>query len=91
MPVSLNFEFLTAHDPHLAMLGAQAEGYFKADPATSIIKLRQLAELLSKQIAAHHALYLDRETFEEALRRLAYDRIIPKEIADVFHGAAQGG
>ena len=40
----------------------------------------------SKLIAAHHAVYIgERETFEETLRRLSYDRILPKEVADVFH------
>ncbi len=69
-PASTNFGFLTVHDPRLAVLGAQAERYFREDPATTIIKLRQLAELLAKLVAAHHARYLgDWETFEEALRR----------------------
>ena len=67
-------------------LGVFAERYFSGDPGTAIIKLRQFAELLSKTIAAHHALYRDeRETFEETLRRLSYERIITREIADVFH------
>ena len=40
-----------------------AERYFRDDPGTAIFKLRQFAELLSKTIAAHHALYLgERET-----------------------------
>jgi type I restriction enzyme, R subunit len=83
---SVNFGFLGIHDSRLAALGAQAERYFRDDPSTAIIKLRQLAELLAKLVAAHHALYLgDRETFEETLRRLSYDRVIPKEAADVFH------
>jgi type I restriction enzyme R subunit len=67
-------------------LGAQAERYFRDDPSTAIVKLRQFAELLAKLIAAHHALYLgERETFEETLRRLSYERILPKEAADIFH------
>jgi hypothetical protein len=86
MLATTNFGFLTAHDPQLEQLGALAERYFRDDPGTAIFKLRQFAELLSKTIAASHALYLgDRETFEDTLRRLAYERIIPKEAADVFH------
>ena len=74
------------HDAQLVQLGALAERYFSDDPVTAIFKLRQFAELLSKTIAAHHALYLgERETFEETLRRLSYERIVPKEAADVFH------
>ncbi len=86
MQNSGNFGYLRGHDIRLATLGAQAERYFREDPSTAIIKLRQLAELLAKLIAAHHALYQgDRETFEETLRRLSYERIIPKEASDVFH------
>jgi hypothetical protein len=85
LPTS-NFAFLSMHDPQLAQLGALAERYFRDDPGTAVIKLRQFAELLSKTIAARHALYLgERESFEETLRRLSYERIIPKETADVFH------
>ena len=72
-----NFAFLSAHDGHLVKLGALAERYFRDDPVTSIFKLRQFAELLSKTIAAHHALLDEGETLEETLRRLSYERIIP--------------
>ncbi len=56
-------------------LGMLAERYFHDDPPTALFKLRQFAELLSKTVAANHALYRDeRETFEEALRRLSFER-----------------
>jgi type I restriction enzyme R subunit len=91
LPTS-NFGFLKAQDAQLAQLGALAERYFRHDPGTAVFKLRQFAELLSKTIAAHHALYLgERETFEETLRRLSYERIIPKEAADVFHALRKAG
>ncbi|WP_249167156.1 DEAD/DEAH box helicase family protein [Bradyrhizobium sp. JYMT SZCCT0428] len=86
MTPTVNFGFLILHDPMLVQLGGQAERYFKEDPAISLFKLRQFAELLSKIIAARHALYRDeRETFEETLRKLSYARVMPKETADVFH------
>jgi type I restriction enzyme, R subunit len=91
LPTS-NFAFLSRHDTRLAQLGALAERYFRDDPGTAIFKLRQFAELLSKTIAAHHALYLgERETFEDTLRRLSYERIVPKEAADVFHALRKAG
>src|SRR5579862_2218811 len=91
LPAS-NFTFLKAQDAQLAQLGALAERYFRDDPGTAVFKLRQFAELLSKTIAAHHALYLDeRETFEETLRRLSYERIIPREAADLFHALRKVG
>src|SRR5215217_4531817 len=86
MVTTANFDFLRTHDPTLVQLGGLAERYFRDDPATALVKLRQFIELLSKLIAAHHALYIgERESFEETLRRLSFERILPREVADVFH------
>ena len=84
MPLNGNFGFLSSQNEQLAQPGGLAERYFRDDPATAIFKLRQFAELLSKVIAARHAMYLDREAFEETLRRLSYERIIPKEAASAL-------
>lgn len=63
---SPNFGFLSQHDARLVALGGFAESYFRDDPSTAIVKLRQFAELTAKLVAAHHAVYRDeRETFEE--------------------------
>ncbi|MER9962164.1 type I restriction-modification system endonuclease [Mesorhizobium sp. M0045] len=87
-----NFGFLSIHDAKLVTLGGQAERYFRDDPSTAIVKLRQFAELMAKLIAARHAAYRDeRETFEQTLRRLSYERIIPKEVADLFHALRKTG
>ena len=92
MQLSENFDFLGAYDAKLVQLAALAERYFREDPATCIFKLRQFAELLSQQVAARHAVYLgERESFEETLRRLSYERIIPKEAADIFHALRKVG
>lgn len=89
---SLNFDFLATHDGRLVTLGGLAERYFRDDPSTAIVKLRQFAELMTKLVAAHHAVYRDeRESFEETLRRLSYDRLIPKEAADIFHALRKAG
>lgn len=86
MIASPNFGFLAAQDPQLVRLGAQAERYFRDDPSTALFKVRQFAEFLAKLVAAHHGEYGgERETFEELLRRLSLDRILPRETADVFH------
>ncbi|MDB5599077.1 MAG: type restriction enzyme res subunit [Xanthobacteraceae bacterium] len=91
LPTS-NFNFLAVHDVQLVQFGALAERYFRDDPATAIIKLRQFAELLAKRIAAHHALYIgERENFDETLHRLSYERVLPKEAADVFHAVRKAG
>lgn len=87
-----NFAFLGVYDKRLVTLGGLAERYFRDDPSTAIVKLRQLAELTARIIAARHGTYRDeRETFEETLRRLAYDRIIPREVADIFHALRKFG
>ncbi|MBF0876830.1 type I restriction-modification system endonuclease [Gluconobacter cerevisiae] len=89
---SLNFGFLAPHNKQLVTLCGLAESYFPSDPSTAIVKLRQFAELMAKLVAAHHAVYRDeRETFEETLRRLSYDRLIPKEAADIFHALRKAG
>lgn len=87
-----NFVFLAVHDARLMTLGGLAERYFRDDPSTAIVKLRQFAELMAKLIAARNAAYRnERETFEETLRRLSYERIIPKEVADLFHALRKTG
>jgi type I restriction enzyme R subunit len=43
-PLSANFDFLGTQDAQLVRLGALAERYFKDDPNTCLIKLRQLAK-----------------------------------------------
>lgn len=92
MQLAGNFGFLSVHDAKLVQLAALPERYFPDDPATAIIKLRQFAELMSKLIAARHAHYEGEiETFEAILRRLSYERIIPKEAADVFRALRNVG
>jgi type I restriction enzyme R subunit len=92
MQLTENFGFLGDHDPDLVKIGALAERYFRDDPPTALIKLRQFAELLSKLIAARNALYVgERETFEDTLRRLSYERILPREAADLFHAIRKFG
>jgi type I restriction enzyme, R subunit len=86
MVTTANFGFLRAHDATLAGLGGLAERYFRDDPSTSLVKLRQFAELMAKLVAAHHAIYSDTcGGFEETLQRLSFERILPREVADLFH------
>jgi type I restriction enzyme, R subunit len=47
-----NFDLLTDHDAQLSRLGALAEHYFAHDPGTCLIKLRQIAELLTPDASA---------------------------------------
>ena len=50
---SANFGFLQAHDPLLDHLGALAERYFRDDPSTCLLKLRQFGEVLAQRTAAN--------------------------------------
>ncbi|WAX97310.1 type I restriction-modification system endonuclease [Aminobacter sp. NyZ550] len=87
-----NFAFLGVYDTRLVTLGGLAERYFRDDPSTAIFKLRQFAELTTKMIAARHGAYRDeRETFDDTLRRLSYDRIIPREVGDILHALRKTG
>jgi type I restriction enzyme R subunit len=90
--ISANFGFLSVHDPQLVRHAALAERYFVGDPSTSLIKLRQFAELLAFTIAARTARYDDpARDFNDVLRRLSLDRAIPKEVADLFHALRKVG
>ena len=81
-----NFEFLTAQDERLARLGALAERYFYDDAPAALIKLRQLAEFMAKDVAAQHALLPSPSvSFDDVLRTLKLRAILPHKIADLFY------
>jgi type I restriction enzyme R subunit len=71
-------------------LGCWRSDTFATIPAPQFSSCANLPSF--KTVAAHHAAYRDeREAFEETLRRLSYERIIPKEAADVFHALRKAG
>jgi hypothetical protein len=83
---SNNFNFLHAHDAQLVRLGALAERYCHDDPNTCLIKLRQFGELLAQVISAKTGLYqADEQSQSDLLRRLRVERVMPAEVADLFH------
>jgi type I site-specific restriction endonuclease len=83
---SANFGFLTKHDVQLVRLGALAERYFGDDPNTALIKLRQFGELLAQLTAAKAGLFTSPdEQQSDLLRRLKFERVVPAEVADLFH------
>lgn len=83
---SPNFSYLRVYDEQLVRLGNLAERYFKDDPATSLIKLRQFGEVLAQLSAAKAGLYTDsQEPQSDLLRRLKVERILPDQAADLFH------
>ena len=46
-----NFDFMEAHSPQLTKLGSLAERYFAGNPPAALIKLRQFAEFIAKDVA----------------------------------------
>ncbi|PTW61380.1 type I restriction enzyme R subunit [Breoghania corrubedonensis] len=77
----------------MRQLGVLAERFFAEDANTSLIKSRQFAELLLKEIAARSAAYDPdrRENQNDLLRRLVYEGILPRQVADVFHAVRRQG
>lgn len=91
-PLTSNFAHLLQHDEQLLRLGMLAERYFPEDPNTSLIKLRQLSEVLAQIVATKVGLYLSAEESQyELLRRLQDDGILPREIAQLFGEVRRSG
>ncbi|WOD41904.1 type I restriction-modification system endonuclease [Nodosilinea sp. E11] len=84
--LSPNFVFLRQHEPQLVRLGTLAERYFKEDPCTCLIKLRQFGELLAQMAAANAGLYLNpQESQVDLLRRLRDRGVVVGEAYQLFH------
>jgi type I restriction enzyme, R subunit len=87
-----NFAHLQEHDAQLLRLGMLAERYFPDDPNTSLLKLRQLAELLAQFVATKVGLYQSPEEPQyDLLRRLQDQGILPREIAQLFGEVRRAG
>lgn len=81
-----NFHFLSSHDGQLARLGGLAERYFHDDAPGSLLKLRQLAEFIAKEVAARNALLpASSVSFDDVLRTLKVRAVLPHEVADLFY------
>lgn len=91
-PVQSNFAQLAEHDEQLVRLGLLAERYFPDDPNTSILKLRQLAELLAQKTAASIGLYVSSEESQfELIRRLQDKGVFSREICQLFGEVRRAG
>ena len=76
-----NFAHLKAHDEQLLRLGLLAERYFTEDPNTSLLKLRQLAELLAQHVATRIGLLVSAEESQyELIRRLLHRASSPARL-----------
>jgi type I restriction enzyme, R subunit len=91
-PRSLNFGFLAAHDLQLVSAASEAERLFAAHPAASLMMLRVFGELLARRVAASAGLYLRLDEGQaELLRRLAAERVITRDVGELFHALREAG
>ena len=83
---------MAERDPLLVHYASQAERYVFDDPNTALIKLRQFAEVLAKQAAAHAGVYdAQTENLSDILARLSERGMLTREVADLFHGLRKAG
>lgn len=81
---STNFEFLRERDVNLVMFAAWAERYVFEDPNTSLLKIRQFAELLARQVAARNGFDPRGEDFRNVLNLLQRHDLIPRHVHELF-------
>jgi type I restriction enzyme R subunit len=90
--IQSNFAQLAEHDEQLLRLGLLAERYFPEDPNTSLLKLRQLTELLAQHVATNVGAYVSTEEAQyDLIRRLQDQGILPREIAQLFSEVRRAG
>ena len=83
---------LREHDEQLLRLGMLAERYFAEAPNTCLLKLRQLAEVLTQLLASRVGLFATpQEPQYDLLRRLQDQGILPREATQVFHEVRRAG
>lgn len=87
-----NFAHLAGLQADLAKLGGRAERFFAEDPNTCLLKLRQFAELMAKQVAARAGLYdPDEDNQVMRLNRLRQHDWLPRDVAELFHWIRKAG
>ena len=92
MTVSPNFAYLRVHDDQLVKIGTLAEKYFKDDPVTCLIKLRQFGELLAQLVAANVGLYTNSDESQlNLLNRLESQNLLPGDVKNLFHELRKSG
>jgi len=89
--IRTNFAHLEKLDPQLLRLGMLAEQYFPADPNTSLLKLRQLGELLAQQAAARFGVFSSSAENQHDLLGRLREQGISREVLDLFHQLRKAG
>ena len=90
--LSANFEFLKVIDAQLFRLAAQGERYFRTDPNTCVVKLRQYAELMAKDVGARAGLLPNQDIeFSAVLGAVGRAGYAPRQALDLFHFLRRAG
>ena len=85
MPTTSNFGFLSEHSPLLADLGHTAERLYPFDPASCVLKLRLLAEALTREMAGRLGVNLVQPTQAELLRAVDNRLGMDAQVRQMFH------
>ena len=80
-----NFAFLVEHSTLLADLGATAERLYPFDPSSCVLKLRLLAEAITRDIAARVGVALVQPTQAELLRAVDARLGMDAQVRQLFH------
>ena len=80
-----NFAFLVEHSTLLADLVATAERLYPFDPSSCVLKLRLLAEAITRDIAARVAVALVQPTQAELLRAVDARLGMDAQVRQLFH------
>src|SRR6185437_3472821 len=84
--ISANFDFLGTHDAQLVRLGVWPNDISRTTPIPPSSKLRQFGEVLDQLTAAKSGLFASPEEQQaDLLRRLKFERIVPREVGDLFY------
>lgn len=87
-----NFSFLELPEPQAYRLAILAERYFVDDPNTSLIKLRQLSELIAQLSASRFGMVVSpADNLSDVLRRLKFECNLPRDVNDLFHALRIAG
>lgn len=86
MAFTSNFEFLKVHGEWFYNLAASAERNFASDPNTTLIKMRQLGEAISQNIASRVGVESGTDIKQvDLLRELDYVLRLDDNVRDSFH------
>jgi type I restriction enzyme, R subunit len=89
---SVNFGFLAKHGDILVRHGALAERYVFDDPNAAMVKIRQLAETLAREMAARIGLACGADaTFRDVERSLKDAGLLDQSLAEVMRTLRHAG